>query len=80
MTASLTPASTITTPAPLHLKDILKTLPRDCFQRDLRKAWTALIINVLMVGLGYWCISVAPWFLLPIAWIFTGTALTSTLR
>lgn len=60
----------------LHLKDILKTLPKECFQKDMRKAWTAAFINVLMVGLGYLALVVAPWFLLPIAWIFTGTALT----
>lgn len=67
-------------PAPgdsaLRLKDILKTLPRECFEKNSRKAWTAVFINVLMVGLGYWGLTVAPWFLLPILWIFTGTALT----
>lgn len=62
--------------ADLRLKHILKTLPREYFQKDRRKAWTSVVINVLMVGLGYWALSVAPWYLLPIAWIFTGTALT----
>lgn len=78
MTASLTPDySALTSPeTKLRLKDIIKTLPRECFQKDMRKAWTALIINVLMVGLGYWSIQASPWFLLPFAWIFTGTALT----
>lgn len=60
----------------LRLKDILKTLPRECFQRNSRKAWAAALTNVFMVGLGYWAIQVAPWFLLPVAWLFTGTALT----
>jgi omega-6 fatty acid desaturase (delta-12 desaturase) len=60
----------------LRLKDILKTLPKECFQKDIRKAWTAALITVLMTGLGYLSLAIAPWFLLPIAWIFTGTALT----
>lgn len=40
------------------------------------KAWTAVAINLSMVCLGYVALAIAPWFLLPIAWIFTGTALT----
>ncbi|UBF25840.1 fatty acid desaturase [Kovacikia minuta CCNUW1] len=60
----------------LRLKDILKTLPKECFQKNKRKAWATALITLLMVGLGYLSLAVAPWFLLPIAWIFTGTALT----
>ncbi len=60
----------------LRLKDILKTLPREYFQQDVRKAWTSVLTSVFMVGLGYVGIAIAPWFLLPLLWIFTGTALT----
>ena len=60
----------------IRLKDILKTLPRECFQQDRRKAWRALLTSVFMVSLGYVGIAIAPWFLLPLVWIFTGTALT----
>lgn len=62
--------------ADIKLKHIIKTLPRECFQKNRRKAWTTVLINVLMVGLGYWGIASAPSFLLPLFWIFTGTALT----
>ena len=58
------------------LQDIIKTLPPECFEHNPLKAWSALIINLLLVVLGYFCIITAPWFLLPVAWIFTGTALT----
>jgi omega-6 fatty acid desaturase (delta-12 desaturase) len=68
-------ASTATA-APLRLKDILRTLPREVFEKNRRKAWTLLIVNVLMVCVGYWSLALAPWFLLPPLWIFTGTALT----
>lgn len=60
----------------LRLKDILKTLPRECFQKDTRKAWSTVIVNVLLVGVGYFGLAVAPWFLLPFLWVFTGTSLT----
>ena len=35
-----------------------------------------VLITVISVTLGYVFIAVSPWYLLPIAWIFTGTALT----
>ncbi|NJL38628.1 MAG: fatty acid desaturase [Leptolyngbyaceae cyanobacterium SM1_4_3] len=64
------------TTAKVRLKDILKTLPQECFQKNPVKAWCAVLINVAMVGLGYGAIALSPWFLLPLAWFFTGTALT----
>lgn len=60
----------------IQLRDIVKTLPRECFQKDHRKAWSLVLISVLAIGLGYVGIAYAPWFLLPFAWIFAGTALT----
>ncbi|OUC13608.1 MAG: fatty acid desaturase [Alkalinema sp. CACIAM 70d] len=60
----------------LRLKDIIKTLPRECFQKNARKAWTQVVVNIAMVALGYCAIALSPWYLLPLAWIFTGTALT----
>ena len=79
MTVSTFPSDPLTaaqsTPT-LRLKDIIKTLPKTCFQKNARKAWTAVVVNIVMVGLGYGAIATAPWFLLPFAWFFTGTALT----
>jgi len=60
----------------LRLKDILKTLPQACFQKNPLKAWSAVATNVLMVLLGYVAIAFSPWYLLPFAWLWTGTALT----
>lgn len=60
----------------LKLKDIIKSLPKECFQKDRRQAWTRAILSVLMVALGYAILTITPWFLLPLAWVFTGTALT----
>ncbi|MEQ9371462.1 MAG: fatty acid desaturase [Coleofasciculus chthonoplastes F3-SA18-01] len=60
----------------LRLRDILRTLPREVFEKNRRKAWTVVLVNILMVGLGYGGLAIAPWFCLPLLWIFTGTALT----
>ncbi len=60
----------------LTLQAIIKSLPKACFTKDPRKAWTGLAINVLMVGLGYVAIAYAPIYLLPLAWIWAGTAAT----
>lgn len=79
MTASLVKSDsqlrTLTDPD-FTLQDIIKSLPKECFKQNALKAWTGAMINVLMVALGYVTIVYSPWFLLPIAWIFTGTALT----
>ncbi|MGB3509597.1 MAG: fatty acid desaturase [Microcoleaceae cyanobacterium] len=60
----------------LQLKDIVKTLPREVFIKDKLKTWTRVLINISMVVLGYWGLTITPWFLLPLLWVFTGTALT----
>jgi omega-6 fatty acid desaturase (delta-12 desaturase) len=60
----------------LKLKDIIKTIPKEYFQKDRRKAWLSVVMNVLAVMAGYGAIVFSPWYLLPFAWVFTGTALT----
>ncbi|MBD0394968.1 MAG: fatty acid desaturase, partial [Microcoleus sp. C1-bin4] len=79
MTASIEKPLNLTSasdPSNLRLKDILKTLPREVFVKNPRKAWTKVIVNVLLVAVGYWGIAVSPWYLLPLMWIFTVTGLT----
>lgn len=61
---------------PTRLKEILQTLPAECFQKQQIKAWSTVLISIVMVVLGYTSITLSPWFLLPVAWFFTGTALT----
>ena len=60
----------------IKLKHLIKSLPKECFQKNSRKAWTTVILSLSMAALGYYFIAISPWFLLPLAWIFTGTALT----
>lgn len=60
----------------LKLKDIIATLPADCFHKSRIKAWKSVALSLAAAALGYTAIALFPWFLLPFAWIFTGTALT----
>lgn len=78
MTGTAERPSSVTSPplTDLRLKDILDTLPRECFHKDGRKAWGSVLLSVAAVAAGYAAIALSPWYLLPLAWIFTGTALT----
>ena len=69
-------SSSASFPSDLRLKDIIKSLPREVFLKDQKKAWLTVFINVLLVVAGYFAVAYSPWFLLPLAWVFTGTALT----
>uniref|UniRef100_B8HXM7 Fatty acid desaturase n=1 Tax=Cyanothece sp. (strain PCC 7425 / ATCC 29141) TaxID=395961 RepID=B8HXM7_CYAP4 len=62
--------------AQLRLRHILKTIPREYFRKDPVQAWTGVVISLVMAAVGYAAIAYAPWYLLPFAWIFTGTAMT----
>lgn len=74
----LSPQKTPPKPLPegTTLRSIIKTLPPECFQKNAFKAWSGLVFSVLAVALGYVSLVFSPWYLLPLAWIYTGTALT----
>ncbi len=60
----------------VQIKDIISSLPAACFEKNRVKAWKSVALSVTAAALGYTAIAFAPWFLLPFAWFFTGTALT----
>ncbi len=60
----------------IRLRDIIKTLPAEVFVKNPRKAWFKVILTFSMVALGWAALAVSPWYLLPILWAFTGTAMT----
>lgn len=62
--------------ATLKLTDVIKTLPSECFEKNRFKAWRSAVLSVIAVAVGYVAIAFSPWFLLPFAWFFAGTALT----
>jgi acyl-lipid omega-6 desaturase (Delta-12 desaturase) len=60
----------------IRFKDIVRSLPAECFQQNRLKAWSGVALSLAMGLIGFCGIALAPWFLLPVFWIFTGTALT----
>jgi acyl-lipid omega-6 desaturase (Delta-12 desaturase) len=60
----------------LRLKTVVRAIPKEYFRKDMRKAWSSVALSVVMVTLSYVAIALAPWYLLPLAWAFAGTALT----
>lgn len=62
--------------ADLKLSDVIRTIPKSCFEKDWRKAWGAVVLTLVAVVAGYTTIVFSPWYLLPFAWFFTGTAMT----
>jgi acyl-lipid omega-6 desaturase (Delta-12 desaturase) len=59
-----------------QLRDIIQSLPKACFEQDPAQAWGRVVLSIVAVALSYGFLAIAPWFLLPIAWAVTGTALT----
>ncbi|MEB3174616.1 MAG: fatty acid desaturase [Cyanobacteriota bacterium] len=73
MTATTDRAAAVT---PLQLKDIVKTIPKDCFEKNMTRAWLSVLLTLAATVVGYLGIIYLPWYCLPLTWIFTGTALT----
>ncbi|KAG6770179.1 hypothetical protein POTOM_025851 [Populus tomentosa] len=46
------------------------------FEIDDMKAWKSVLVSVTSYAFGLFMISKAPWYLLPFAWAWTGTAVT----
>lgn len=83
MTATIPPLSpTVTTSNPdrpiadLKLQDIIKTLPKECFEKKASKAWASVLITLVAITVGYLGLIYLPWYCLPLTWAWTGTALT----
>ncbi|MBE7381734.1 MAG: fatty acid desaturase [Leptolyngbya sp. SIO1E4] len=60
----------------LRISDVVRTIPKSCFEKSWRKAGVSVLTTLLAVAIGYGMIAISPWFLLPVAWFFTGTAVT----
>jgi len=68
--------STPPLPENMPLTDITKVLPKEIFNKNMTKAWGQVALTVAAVALSMYIIAIVPWYLLPIAWIFAGTAMT----
>lgn len=63
-------------PSNITLNDVIKTMPKEVFHKDMFKAWMNVFVTVFFCALSVVLISVSPWWLLPVAWFFAGTAFT----
>jgi omega-6 fatty acid desaturase (delta-12 desaturase) len=63
-------------PDNVTLKHVIDTLPLEAFEINYFKAWRTVVTSVAAYSLGIYIISRAPWYLLPLAWAWTGTAIT----
>ena len=60
----------------IKLKHIVQSLPKEVFAKDNTQAFLMTVKTIVSVTLGMAAIAYSPWYLLPLAWIFTGTAMT----
>eukprot|EP01116_Phalansterium_solitarium_P003442 TRINITY_DN14269_c1_g1_i1.p1 TRINITY_DN14269_c1_g1~~TRINITY_DN14269_c1_g1_i1.p1 ORF type:complete len:387 (-),score=97.16 TRINITY_DN14269_c1_g1_i1:265-1425(-) len=63
-------------PKSVTLAQVIQTLPKDVFTKNMRKAWQQVVITYSAVALSMYLIHLAPWYLLPLAWVLSGTACT----
>ncbi|PIA45769.1 hypothetical protein AQUCO_01600190v1 [Aquilegia coerulea] len=63
-------------PDNITMKDVIETLPKKVFEIDDMKAWRSVATTITSYALGLFMIAKAPWYLLPLAWAWTGTAIT----
>jgi len=63
-------------PQDITLNDIVKTLPKEVFQKNMWKAWRNVLITIAFSALSVLFLHYSPWYLLPVAWFFAGTCAT----
>lgn len=65
-----------TAPDPKSLADVMRVLPADKFEIRLGFAFFTFFRVWVSTGVGLYLTMIAPWYLLPLAWVFYGTAAT----
>lgn len=65
-----------TLPDGVTLSQIVKSMPSQVFDINPLRAWSAVAITLASVAASLYLIAIAPWYLLPLAWAFAGTAWT----
>ncbi|GAM23721.1 hypothetical protein SAMD00019534_068960 [Acytostelium subglobosum LB1] len=56
------------------LKDMVSSLPKDLFEKSTSRAMRRLLVSIGLVTFGAIMVHCLPWYLLPIGWLFMGTA------
>ena len=63
-------------PSTVSLTEVIKSMPSSVFDINPLRAWGAVATTVAAVAFSALMIQNAPWYLLPLAWAFAGTAWT----
>lgn len=63
-------------PNGVTLGQIIKTMPSDVFELNPLRAWGAVVTSIVSMAAALYLISISPWYMLPFAWAFAGTAFT----
>jgi omega-6 fatty acid desaturase (delta-12 desaturase) len=63
-------------PDDVTLTQIIKSMPKEVFEIDPVRAWSAVLVTIASVSLSVYMIAIAPWYLLPAAWAFASAAWT----
>ena len=63
-------------PSDVSLTDVIKSMPSSVFDINPWRAWGAVATTVAAVAFSAFLIQNSPWYLLPLAWAFAGTAWT----
>jgi omega-6 fatty acid desaturase (delta-12 desaturase) len=63
-------------PAGVTLNQVVRSMPEEVFELNPWKAWGAVLLSITSMAASLYLISVAPWYLLPLAWFVAGTAFT----
>jgi fatty acid desaturase len=61
---------------PTSMNELAELLPKEVFQTSTKKAIFSLVKTITFVTLGIVTLAYTPWYLLPIGWMFLGTAIT----
>ena len=60
---------------PKTMADVMSVLPKDAMEVNLPYALFTTVRVWVTVIVAFYLLSVAPWYLVPLAWIFAGTGL-----
>jgi omega-6 fatty acid desaturase (delta-12 desaturase) len=65
-----------TLPDHVTLTEVVKSMPKEVFQKNMWKAWQSVIVTVISVALSFPLLYYSPWYVLPVSWFIAGTAWT----
>lgn len=75
MTSTVTLTST-RSEGDFNVGNVLASIPKEAFVKDNKKALSKLASTVVFFASAYLALSLAPWYLLPLAWFYAGAVFT----